>query len=296
MKPFIYKILLFSSVIGLINVGIFLIGRHVYTGEYQEYSLDFNTYLFADSHGLGVGTSSEEYGVYNFSAGSDSYLDIGRKVSFLIANTDVDTVYMTVDDHTLSEYREGLNNLDRSSYYASREDYNSAWSFVKEKYIVQYFALLQPKLGKVVVNWLKAQLAGLVQSNTTREELNWDDYSKEKKDAEAKKRYKSQFESQGQSVLLKESLTDVIKMCKKNEIVLIGVKFPLTGEYLSLIKGQGFGADEVLKANGLRVLDYSNELAKTPELFKDQDHLNNDGGIIFSRLMFRGVKKMEYDF
>ena len=109
----------------VLNVIMYYFGEKYYFKGYYEYSLAYDTYILADSHGLVLENDSEIYGAYNFSAASDSYIDMLRKIKYLARNTNIQKVYITVDHHTLSPYRERINNTDRSTFYSTSEDYDS---------------------------------------------------------------------------------------------------------------------------------------------------------------------------
>lgn len=85
--------------------------------------------LLSDSHGAALGNLTEKINVYNFSMGSDSYFDMETKLIYLIKNSNVNKILIIVDDHTLSTYREKLNNIDRSSYYKSINEASSFKEF-----------------------------------------------------------------------------------------------------------------------------------------------------------------------
>ena len=127
---FFIVILVFNSIVFL-----FVISKY-YDGYIKKPEKGYDAFILSDSHGLSISNYSEEYNVFNFSAGSDSYFDMKRKITFLLENDYIfDKIYITVDDHTLSPYREKANNLDRSSVYTSSNEYESHFDYLKEKYI-----------------------------------------------------------------------------------------------------------------------------------------------------------------
>ncbi len=138
--------------------------------------MDYSTYLLADSHGIPLGDFTELYDVHNFSGHSDSYFDMERKLKYLIRNTNVSKVYISVDDHTLSPTREKQNNLDRSAYYTEKEDFSDFQDFFLEKYLNYYCVFLNDRYSLVIKNFLQDELFnfskwGGVRSNSKWEEL-----------------------------------------------------------------------------------------------------------------------------
>lgn len=59
---------------------------------------------------------------------------------------------------------------------------------------------------------------------------------------------------------------------------LIGLKFPLSKEYISAIENLTYGAEEVFKKYRLPIFDYEKIFIEEPEYFENQDHLNELGG------------------
>ena len=80
---------------------------------------------------------------------------------------------------------------------------------------------------------------------------------------------------------------DIINICKKNNIELIGVKFPLSSNYLSFVKNKNYGADELFYKQSLKVIDGKQLFIQKDCLFSNQDHLNIVGCKLFSDFVFR---------
>jgi len=290
MKKFLYQTFFFCCILLTINFILYFIGERLYTGNYKEYSLNFNSYLLSGSHGNALNDNTEEFGVYNFSDHSDSYIDMKRKLKFLIKHTHIDTVYITVEDHTLSPYREYKNNLDRSKFYKIPSDYNYLFQYYIDKYVNNYLTLLSPKTGKVIKKYYFTKLKNSTFFGKVNDSINikkdFSKLSKEKKNERLLARYNEQYTFTEKSILLKQTLLEIIAICKKNNIVLIGVKFPLSKEYLELINGKSYGADKIFKKEGLLILDYKNEYISKTNYFLDEDHLNEKGGREFTKLLF----------
>jgi len=297
MRKFIKHSLLFLLILLGINTIIYFAGRSLYFGDYSNVSTSFRSYLLADSHGLPLKNLTEKYGVYNFSAGSDSYFDMYRKVVYLIKNTRVDTIYITADDHTLGEYRENNNNSDRSVVYSEPGQFDSYYHYVKDRYIKHYIALFQPKLRYIIRSYMVSKLKATVQSNkqwpSNNKQSTWKAINNDERIKLSQRRSHTQFPDDKNSVNLEQDLTAIIKICKQNNIELIGVKFPLTAEYVKVTANKSYGADRVLKLNGYKALDFSKLYSGNSEYFADQDHLNEVGGRYFVNFLFEDTKVLE---
>lgn len=286
MKRFCYNIFIFFTIILLFNSILFLFAiSKYYIGYEKRPAKSYSAFILADSHGLPIGDFSEKYNVFNFSAGSDSYFDMKRKISYLLENGYiVDTIFITVDDHTLSPYREKTNNLDRSSIYSSPNEYENQYEFLKEKYVKYYFPIFQPKISSLFKSYLKAKLKVLYQptKNSLTEKV-WSDCPEDDRIKSAENRMKSQFPADNNSKRLEKTLLEIIHLCQTNEIELIGIKFPLSSSYLKVLDSQSYGADELFLSKDLNVKDYKEIFIENPEYFANQDHLNSKGGKIFTK-------------
>lgn len=274
MKKFITNILYFGIILLIINMIFYAITYKAYFKEYEKINLEFDSYLFADSHGTPLNKLTEEFGIYNFSAASDSYFDILRKVKFLIKNTQVKRMYVAVDDHSLSPYRENTNNLERSTIYIIKEDYTSAFTGVINR-LKKYMVLFNPGIREIIRSYVQSKLV----SQTKKEE--WSKLSIEKQIHKSNQRFNFQFDFDHSSISLTSSLEEIILLCNKNNIELIGIQFPLTKIYFNTIRNNSFNADQIFKKHNLQVYDFRKLYENNDEYFSNQDHLNQLGSIDF---------------
>lgn len=293
MRKFVSNTLCFLFVLIILNTLINHFSNDLYLGTYKEVSLNFNSFLLSDSHGLPLGENTKKYGIYNFSAGSESYIDMKRKLNFLIKKTKVDTIYITVDDHTLSHYRENSNNLDRSVFYTTVEDYPNIFIYLKDKLMFN-IAFFQPKKGSFLkrsfLSTIKNSITNNVSSNNEKI-TEWIEMNKTQRLELSKIRFSNQFSTKKKSIKLEKALKQIIKKCKENNIVLIGIRYPLVKDYIGLIDNFTGEASELFKENGLNVLDYTDVYVNKNEYFANQDHLNIEGGRIFTDLVFGNAEK-----
>lgn len=297
MKKYFYQIGLFVVILFIVNQLLFNLGNDLYYKNYDKYSLNFNNYLFSDSHGTPLGKQTQHYNIYNFSIGSDSYIDIKRKINFLREKTKLDTIYLSADEHMLSPYREQLNNLDKSSYYTTENDFSTQFEYYKSE-ISQKIIYFQPKTGAVLRKYFLSKLDNLFTSNQAEEvktDLNWNDMSMEAKDKRISKRIATQFNSPESSKLLEETLLNIINICKTNNIIIIGVKFPVTKAYYKHTKDKSYGVESIFRENNLTVLDFQSSYIDNDNMFYNEDHLTTKGGKIFNNLLFKSQLKISND-
>ena len=136
MKSFLKNIIVFSLILLVMNIAGYQIVYNRYLSDYEEVKLNFKSYILGDSQGKAVGDQGEEIGVYNFSDDSDSYEDIYRKTIFLLHNTQIDTLFVSVNDHTLSSYRDKRNNSDRSILFEEKSFLGNIKYYLIYRYLV----------------------------------------------------------------------------------------------------------------------------------------------------------------
>lgn len=286
MKSFIKNILLFTLGLIPLNILLFFIVHEKYFKIYEKVSLEPDTYILSDSHGLLLGDLAE-YGIYNFSAGSDSYFDIKRKISYLINNSDVDTIIISADDHMLSPYRESKNNIDRSVYFSGLSEFHSLYDYFKFKFFKRYLVFLNPKSRDIILSYIKSEL---FYNSSFKKSKGFAERSENEKVLHVENRINIQFPSNKKSNSLLTALNEIIEICKKNHVKLIGLKFPLTKTYLKKMNDKSYSIDSVFEKHSLQILDFKALYINYDSLFADPDHLNKLGGKIFTDTLIEALK------
>ncbi|MBL4662208.1 MAG: hypothetical protein JKY22_01280 [Flavobacteriaceae bacterium] len=285
MNRFLKNSLHFGVYLLLISLACFTVIKTTYYDKYTLFDSSFNTYLFADSHGDQLDTIMETYGIFNFSDPSDSYEDMLRKIKYTVANSEVIKIIISVDLHNLSTYREENNNLDRSSIYANKDDYDSTYDQFLQQYFRRYVPLLHGKSRDALLMHIKS----LIPKPFTPK-LAWNEKSNIKRTSQAKQRTDIHFDASERSEKMENLLLEIITICQENSIELQGIKFPLTTEYRMQIKGRGYVAEDILKTHSYNVVDYTKYFDGHSEYFRDQDHVNTMGALILAS----ELKKQRY--
>lgn len=290
MKGFISKAIFFFCVMITVNLLLFTLVKLFYIRDYEEVDLNYSSYLLADSHGIPLGDFTEAFDVHNFSQHGDSYLDMERKLKYLIANTEVSKVYISVDDHTLSPYRDDFNNVDRSAYYTGPEDHQDLFGFLEEKYLEYYIVFMHEKYSLVIRSFLEKELFDFSKWEKQKK-TSWVDLSEEAQDQKSVSRANDFFPGPQRSTALTASLNSIISICEENKIELIGVRFPLSKSFHKIIGSKNYLADEIFYKEGLVVQDYDSLYLGQDVFFKDQDHLDRAVGAEFAEILFEGIEQ-----
>jgi len=298
MKKFIRLLFKFSLIIIALNTVIFIVKEMTFR-PYYLHSTKYNSYLLSDSHGYKLYDLTEKMGVANFSFHSESYLDIYRKLLYLSSRNKTDTLYISVDDHTLSPYREQSNNGYKSIKYSfTQGNYNLLdYAIFKMQY---YIVIFDPNIRAIIIHFIGTQVKKLI-SFSDKSKINatnapWNTLSRAVKLKLAEGRVREQFPSGTPSKKLEKSLQDIINLCKQMNIKLIGIKFPLSGEFLEILGNKSYKADSILVSQGVEVWDFKNIFSNIGNYFEDPDHVNPEGANVLIDSMSRraGLKNRQY--
>jgi hypothetical protein len=121
---------------------------------------------------------------------------------------------------------------------------------------------------------------------------DWKALSEKEKVKNSDIRVKSQFLSDKPSVKLQHTLIDIINYCNVHKITLIGIKFPLTAEYIKSKNKQSYNADKLLESKNIKVYDFTDVFLSKSEYFSNQDHLNELGGKKFSEILLGNKRNL----
>ena len=289
------QFLLFGIILLGLNSILFLVYYDLYYKSYLDKAPTgngFTTLVLSDSHGLALGQLLEDEGIWNFSAESDNYQDMRRKLVYVHKqNPGLKTVLLTVDDHTLSVYREQMNNEDRSVVFSSFSDewtrnssFGGTFSGYGISWLRYYLLILNPKSSGLIKRFAsgKAQIFLKLRKENTSPEMPW--CMNKDSTLLARSRSESQFPDHVTSIKMQEEVKWIIAYCRQNNLQLMGIKFPLTPMYDRFTAGKSYKADSCFVAENIPVLDYRQKFQNENHcLFKDQDHLNAEGGFWFAR-------------
>lgn len=283
MNLFLKKTIIFLIILVLLNLVIFLPTNYYYNTKYTKNvsGLGKSVFLLSDSHGHSLGNYTEAYNVKNLSTPSDSYLDMYRKLKFIYNTNSVEKIYISVGDHLFTKYRENFNNHERSIFLLNYNDYDNKLKFLYEQVLKRFFVYPSSKQHSFVVNILfkKLKIGKIWIKN------NWSDLTSSEKDLQASKRV-SQFNFGTKSNLQIQYLKKIINFCKKNNIELMCIKFPLTKEFRTNSRFLKYNYTEITELKSLNIIDYNKIYFDKVEFFKDQDHLNKKGAEEFSKILF----------
>jgi len=215
--------------------------------------------------------------VKNLSFGSDNFLDMYRKLDFVNSLNKIDTVYISLDEHLFSSYRDNFNNNHISSFIAENK------SLIES---INDFNVLPGSKGHLFFQTkIKSGLYNIIKPSSTlnKKDQNWEDFSNNSKIIKAKKRVALQFKDF--SILQSNYFDSIYYYCNKFKIKLIGVKFPLSKDYLIVRNNNPNFKEYNINYHNIQLIDFSETFIYSDSFFRDQDHVNEKGSnYIISKL------------
>jgi len=289
VKQFIRNVLIFLLPLIAFNIFLYIkIPQIIDTSPYFEKMIkvekSIKSIILSDSHGANLNDDLLfENNILNLSFPSDSYIDMLNKLKFVLKKITPQVVAVTVDRHTLSLYRDGLNNNDLSSYL------NDIGTFKGN--LIEVFPIFRARNQSVIREYFIKIIGSIFiynkEKKSSYQPLSWEDQTM--KERIAVERVKVQFPQSSYSDSLKVSLLEIIKICAINNIKLIGLRYPLTAEYIKAVGELDSGALKIFKDLELSILDYESLFITQANLFQNEDHLNYDGGIVLSNIIIKDI-------
>jgi len=290
VKRFIRDASIFLLGLLVLNLLVFLVvdplGRDDgYLARVQDAPPGSLGIVLADSHGTRLDDEAlRAAGIANLSAGSDSYGDMLSKLRYAAERHPLKLVVVTADGHCMSKYREFTNNGEKSGLLVGGSGLKAA--------LRRYLPLVDPKRRDLFKGSLSAKAGRLLsrekKAAVVAPSLPWKD--KPNRRELSLRRAGTQFTFSEPSEALKKTLLEIAAFCEARGIALVGIKYPLSGDYLEATGGKDYGAAAALRAAGVPVLDHEALYADQDELFEDQDHLNPEGGAAFTRLLVEELR------
>ncbi|MGB1309547.1 MAG: hypothetical protein ACPG6B_11595, partial [Oceanihabitans sp.] len=145
-----------------------------------------------------------------------------------------------------------------------------------------------PKIGTLIKKYLLSKSKQVIvnKQSDNKPEITWENLPINKRLKRCKERAAGQFGYAKASEELKKNLFNIINTCQSNNITIIGVKFPITQDYIAETNNKNYGADSIVKSFGYTVLDFKDDLQFNNSMFVNEDHLNKAGGKILANLLF----------
>jgi len=276
--------------------------------HYRDIAASVRVLILGDSHPAYLHSEELPEGWHNLSFFSESAYEWYAKLYFALEHSpDLHTVVIPFDYHNFTSTAARSSNLRNVLRFLDSESAQDLLSMGWFNFTKVKTGLLFPLLNsseratfqsvliddiymffinKIIDKKQPRQVSVDGNFNLINSDLTtWDKYTPEERTARALERLEPQFRNGAANEDLINVFKKLIALCQSRGIRIIGVKYPLAEEYNSLVHGFESGSTDKLystvKVGG--VLDYSRTYEKSPELFRNQDHLNDAGNLKFTK-------------
>lgn len=292
-------------------------------GRYDNFSASLEHFAqTTEVKGLILGDSHAAYGVnpeylpagwFNLSYPSDNMVMTYLKLKYALSERPgIRFVIIPVDFHIFSAYR--ADGADYSKYY-SLASVTEIYEIVGvadslRSLLKRYFPLLSYYNRAQFVEYLFARLTkpndhggGTAPAKKTlitryghlrSPDGEYVSLSESERVTTAKERVKEQMKAPLVTPLMVRYFDEVLRLCRSSGIRLIGVRYPVSKEYYSLLPAEEFASVlaefERRESDFAMVADYTRIYEEDPEVFLNADHLNASGSLAFTRVLDRALK------
>ncbi len=307
MKKGIFFIIIFLLIVLLLNHFYILMSQDklIYRKEFewQQYkkNLPANALsyaFFGDSHTANDVNPEYINNSFNFATYSEDYIETYYKIKKLLEkdNVKINSVVLEIDMHTFSDrIRTEEALFSEVRYY---NEFISLDEMSKLKGNKSKISLLLGKYLPFLGNG-KELISLTIKKGISPLKLGWvkldSNWSLElNKEVTASRRYNDMYRAPG-NLLTPGSVNyflEILKLCEKNDIQIILIKYPVTKEYYDELAKHNISREQHYYAlfneidritKNYAVLDYYNCFFQQPEYFGDVDHLNYVGSEVLSK-------------
>lgn len=302
MKRFFISTLYFLLAFSLLNIAFyFLCSRPIYFNDYNNVVKNVinerpSKLIIGDSRAQRLRTDTalidmdvlREKRIGNIAYGSDNFSDMYLKLYYILdKNINLDTCLLEMDDHLFSSYRDRTNNYYRSFFFSDynvfRRVYNTGrFEYLVRKYILTFYPLINRNNSKIFRDYIFPYL-----NEKMKKESTWNDLTADERMVESERRAKQLFGNNMISKVQMNAFQKIVELCKENEIVLVGIKYPIDESFKSSENKIGFVAPTNLNTSVERIVDLESFFFNNLEYMANQDHINDKGVSIVMDTLYK---------
>ena len=270
----------------------------------EQFERSYPRVLFlGDSHSfnaIDLNELGDEYASLAYSG--DNLREMFLKLDYAIwKKPKIHCVVIPLDYHLLAHYRDRNRDFSRDLRYSENihliaELFGTSRADVLFQNLCVRLPLMKAGNWEKYFLILTEKLERLIVPSAPELQGKWQLLDQGKRRAAAMSRIKEQLAPPVVVEDMANILDDFILFCENNKIDLIGVRYPLSMEYLELSKT--FGVEKVeriyrAKANGFTaVLDYRYIFSDSPMYFFNTDHLSPQGAKAFSTILKKDIEAL----
>ena len=305
MRRFIFKLTIFVILL-LIFLQGFILERNPYLQQKTRYVSNITDYQKFKSPVLILGDSQpaaipqEMLGgeIYNFAFGSDSLNEMSIKLRYALnVNPGIHTVLVSYDYHVLSKYRTSINNKLLIQSFTDPATYKELYHEAYPENPLSRFLSRSPYFEPNVYVFTRRKIFESIRNLFKRRSeknidasKNWVDIPPADRLDSAANRAKTLLQEISADLL--DHYREMIALCHQHHIRVIAVRYPLSRDYLAVIKPYDLTAvDTALKSLAFDlILDYK-DLLPDSQYYTNADHMNLAGIMIFLEKLTGDIKR-----
>lgn len=295
MRKFILKLSLFLLLFIILNQLAYYSITYFYS--YKAYDEQFSDILLVKPKEIILGDShpfvlKQEYlgaKMYNFSYLGESVHGWLLKLQFCIKNNiPVKKVYLQLDPHILATYRAKLNRKKQTihifDYPSFQNVYNlSKWEYIKAGPIARYLPLADSYNADLFItkfaNWAASKAGTTVKTA-------WPKLNDNARNSAALSRINQQLYSPYDARMVRSFLL-LIELCRKNDIEILGIKYPVSVEHRKHLADVNVTqVYDLFEKCNLESIDFSERYSDL-SCFENSDHLNDNTAREFAKVFLR---------
>ncbi|MEK7074697.1 MAG: hypothetical protein AAB968_02940 [Patescibacteria group bacterium] len=281
--------------------------------RFREENINPRIIFLGDSHAaLDIRSEFLDDGYYNFSAPSEGWREFSLRLrTALKLKKTITHVIIPLDDHAFAPYRAHDVFFTNFLHFSDLDDIKavfkpSAVTLFKAR-VSNYLPLVSPGnrtlIRKVTGEDMYAFITrtkniksividawgGIVPTD----ERIWSEVPERERNEEIASRANKHFRKPLINEELMATFEDFLAYCEKHGVKVIGVRYPVTTDYQQAAKehGEGLVQKRYQDFSFDGTLDYYHAFDKHQDYFRDPDHLNTKGAVVFSQMLMADLRK-----
>lgn len=249
---------------------------------------------------------------YNFSFPSEGWREfyLRLRVALKLKRT-ITHVIIPLDDHAFAPYRGQDVFFTNFLHFSDLQDIKTIFkpstvTLFKAR-VSNYLPLVSPSNRALIRKVTGEDLYALITRTkniksividawgglVTTDERIWSEISEEERNAEIVSRANKHFRKPLINEGLVATFEDFLRYCKEHGVKVIGVRYPVTTDYQQVAKdrGEGLVQKKYKEFSFDSTLDYYHAFDKHQDYFRDPDHLNTKGAVVFSQMLMKDLRK-----
>lgn len=281
--------------------------------RFREENVSPRVIFLGDSHAaLDIRSEFLDNGYYNFSAPSEGWREFYLRLrAALKLKKNITHIIIPLDDHAFAPYRAQDAFFTNFLHFSDLDDIKavfkpSAVTLFKAR-VSNYLPLVSPS-NRTLIRKVTGEdiYAFMTRTKNTKsividawggivptDERTWSEVPEWERNAEIVSRANKHFRKPLINEELMVVFEDFLAYCEKHGVKVIGMRYPVTTDYQKAARDRGEGVvqKKYKEFSFDSTLDYYHAFDKHQDYFRDPDHLNTKGAVVFSQMLMKDLRK-----